>query len=86
MQILAVAAGGVPFASAYDPRNSATMFFKCPSTSWLFSFALPIMHVSLQDLDQDDEVRLLDIGSCNNALESELTAIERHQLCRGRKQ
>ncbi|CAE7287578.1 Man1b1 [Symbiodinium microadriaticum] len=33
-----------------------------------------------EDLDQDDEVRLLDIGSCNNALESELTAIERHQL------
>ena len=62
------------------------MFPKCPSTGWLFSFALRILRVSLQDLDQDDEVRLLDIGSCNNALESELTTTERHQLCLGRKQ
>ncbi|CAE7409193.1 Man1b1 [Symbiodinium natans] len=33
-----------------------------------------------EDLDQDDEIRLLDIGSCNNALDSELTTSERHQL------
>eukprot|EP00439_Symbiodinium_sp_Y106_P031966 s5088_g3.t2 len=45
------------------------------SLSWCKSLLL-----QREDLDQDDEVRLLDIGSCNNALESELTTTERHQL------